>query len=243
MSIPAERGDRAAEERARRAVATVPGLLGRFVTFEGIEGTGKSTQLVRLARRWTELGADVVATREPGGTELGRRLRGLLLRPAERPPCPEAELLAYVADRAQHLVEVIEPALARGAIVLCDRYADATLAYQGYGRGMDLRWIRELHRRPPLDRVPDRTVLLDLDPETALERARRRDFERASGEGRFEQESLDFHRRVREGYLDLAAAAPQRIRLVDAAGDEDAVARRVVLALDDLLPPPEQSPC
>ena len=145
-----------------------PTCRGRFITFEGVEGSGKTTQLEGLAERLRRGGADVVVTREPGGTTLGRELRALVLRPSAEPMSPVAELLLYATDRAQHLTEIVEPALERGTIVLCDRYKDATLAYQGYGRELDLERIRELHRRPPLDRMPDRTVLLVLDPAVAL---------------------------------------------------------------------------
>ena len=212
---------------------------GRFITFEGIEGAGKSTQLSRLAQR---LGRpndrEVVVTREPGGTDLGQALRGLLLRRDGPTIAPTAELLLYAADRAQHVEETIRPALQRGAWVLCDRYVDATLAYQGGGRGLDLEWIQRLHRQPGLDLVPDRTLLFDLEPDTGLSRARARDAEsgRAVEEGRFEAEALDFHRRVRAAYLELAAAAPQRFRIVDADGAIDAVAERVDEAMADWMP-------
>jgi dTMP kinase len=209
-----------------------------LITFEGIEGSGKSTQLERLADRWREAaGGDVVTTREPGATGLGRSLRRLLLRVEETPLDPWAELLLYVADRAQHLTEVVLPALAGGRTVLCDRYLDATLAYQGHGRGLDLDAIRDLHRRPPLDLRPRRTLLFDLDPGAALRRARLRDSERGAtiDEGRFEAERLEFHERVRAGYLELAAAEPDRFRVVDAGGDMDRVTERVEQALADLL--------
>jgi dTMP kinase len=220
------------------------GPRGRFITFEGIEGTGKTTQLERLAGRLRDAGADVVVTREPGGTALGRELRALLLRPVAEPMAPLAELLLYVTDRVQHLLEVVEPALERGAVVLCDRYREATLAYQGHGRGLGAERVQELHRRPPLDRVPDRTVLLELDPTEALARARGRNLARdvTDAEGRFEQERLEFHRRVLAGYRALAEADPDRIRVVDADGDADTVELRVLSAVRDLLRLPEDGP-
>ena len=225
--------------------AAGPTSAGRFITFEGIEGSGKTTQLERLAERLRRGAADVVVTREPGGTTLGRELRALVLRPSAEPMSPVAELLLYATDRAQHLTEIVEPALERGAIVLCDRYKDATLAYQGYGRGLDLERIRELHRRPPLDRTPDRTVLLVLDPAVALARATRRNVEHdlVEIEGRFEKERLEFHRRVAEGYGAMAAAEPERFRVVEAQGDVQQVGRRVVEAVRDLLPALEGDPC
>lgn len=218
---------------------------GRFLSFEGIEGSGKTTQLQRLATRLRAAGADLVLTREPGGTALGRELRSLVLRPSAEPMSPVAELLLYAADRAQHLTEIIEPALERGAIVLSDRYVDATLAYQGYGRKLDLERILELHNRPPLDRRPDRTVLLVLDPAEALTRATRRNVEQdlVETEGRFEGEALDFHRRVADGYSALAAADPERFRIVEAHGDVAEIGRRVVHAVRDLLPVLEQDRC
>ncbi len=208
---------------------------GRFVTFEGVEGSGKSTQLERLARALRSRGQDPVVTKEPGGTPLGVRLRNVLLRDEGTRIDAETELLLYAADRAQHVREVVGPALAAGRLVLCDRYLDATLAYQGYGRGLDVRFILDLHRHPPLDLRPDRTLLLDLDPAPALERARRRN-ERlglVTAEGRFERETVEFHRRVREGYLALAAEEPARYRVIDATGTEDEVWGRVRAALRD----------
>lgn len=209
---------------------------GAFITFEGIEGSGKSTQLGRLAARLSAAGGDPLCTREPGGTELGRALRALLLAPSSAGLDPWCELLLYVADRAQHLAERVEPALAAGRVVLGDRFVDATLAYQGHGRGLDLDAIRALHARPPLDRRPERTILLDLPAERGLARARRRDREsgRRAEAGRFEAESLAFHRRVRQGYLALAAAEPARFRVVEADAEEERVAVRVALALSDL---------
>ena len=178
-----------------------------FITLEGTEGTGKTTQLERIAGRLRDIGIEPVTTREPGGTALGRDLRNLLLDPGSEPISPEAELLLYAADRAQHLKEVVEPALAAGRVVLCDRYLDATLAYQGSGRGLGVEGILEIHRRPPLDRRPDRTLLLDIDAELALDRARQRNADSGLDrtEGRFEQERIAFHDRVRQGYLRLAA--------------------------------------
>lgn len=212
---------------------------GIWITFEGIEGTGKSTQVERVAALARARGHATTLTREPGGTALGRGLRELLLRPTNNPMDPLAELLLYAADRAQHLREVVIPALERGEMVLCDRFLDATLAYQGYGRRLGVERVLELHRRPPLDMRPHRTVLIDLDPALALERARRRNAGAGldESEGRFEQERLEFHRRVRDGYRALAAAEPERFRVVDGSGDLDTVEARIVEALEDLLSP------
>ena len=211
---------------------------GCFITFEGIEGSGKTSQIARLAERLDDGGEPAVVTREPGGSPLGRRLRSLLLGGELARIEPMSELLLYVADRAQHLRELIEPTLASGAHVLCDRFLDATLAYQGYARGLDLEFIRLLHQKPPLDRRPHRTILLDLDPEVGLERARRRNDELglSVAEGRFERENLAFHQRVREGYLALADAEPFRFRIVAAEGTLDEIEARIADLLSDLFP-------
>jgi dTMP kinase len=211
---------------------------GCFVTFEGIEGSGKTTQIARLAERLDAAGELAVVTREPGGSPLGRRLRALLLGGEVARIEPMAELLLYVADRAQHLRELVEPTLAAGTHVLCDRFLDATLAYQGYARGLDLELIRLLHQKHPLDRRPHRTILLDLDPELGLARARHRNGELGLtiSEGRFEREALAFHRRVRDGYLALADAEPFRFRIVAAEGTPDEIAARVADLLSDLFP-------
>ena len=221
-----------------------PPTSARWITFEGTEGVGKSTQIDRLAGALERAGRSVVVTREPGGTELGRRLRALLLEPSERPMHPHVELLLYTADRAQHLIEVVLPSLARGAVVLCDRYVDATLAYQGHARGLGLEAVLALHASPPLDARPDRTLLLDMPAAAALARARERNAETggAASEGRFEAERLAFHERVREGYLELARREGRRIVRVDAAGGVDDVGRRVLEALRDLFPELEARP-
>ena len=212
-------------------------MSGTFVTFEGIEGSGKSTQARRLAERLRGSGREVVLTREPGGTALGQSLRALLLASGS-PVLPQAEMLLYAADRAQHVGETIAPALARGAVVLCDRFLDATLAYQGVARGLGVEVVRELHQRPPLDLRPHRTLLLDLDPAPALQRARGRDAARPAGpdEGRFEAEPLPFHRKVRQGYLQIAAAEPERVRVIDASGSLEAVGAAVLREVTDLFP-------
>ena len=232
------------EPAIRSAAQVDPRLLastrrhGCFVTFEGIEGSGKSTQIARLADRLDGAGEPTVVTREPGGSPLGRRLRGLLLGGEIARIEPLAELCLYVADRAQHLSEFVEPNLASGTHVLCDRYLDATLAFQGFARGLDLDYIRLLHEKPPLDRRPHRTILLDLDPELGLDRARRRNDELGleTTEGRFERETIAFHCRVREGYLSLAEAEPFRFRIVAAEGTAEEIEARVADLLSDLFP-------
>ena len=205
-----------------------------FISLEGIEGSGKTTQLERMVRYLESQGRPCVATREPGGTAIGRQIRAILLDPENRALDAQAELLLYVADRVQHLHQTILPQLSAGAIVICDRYFDATLVYQGYGRGLDRNMIESLHRMLCGDRMPDLTLLLDLDPRTGLERAWRqvRGGGRGEGETRFEQEALAFHQRIREGYLDLATQEPRRYRIVDAALDEPDVWRQIQYILD-----------
>jgi dTMP kinase len=206
---------------------------GFFLTFEGVEGSGKSTQIRHLASHLERLGRQVVLTKEPGGTPLGDRIRAILLDPDESGMDPWAELFLYAASRRQHVVDVIGPALERGAAVLCDRYTDATLAYQGYGRLLQLDRLTALNEWATSGVSPDLTVVLDLEEEEGLARARRRNEESAAlrREGRFEAENLRFHRRVREGYLALAQQAPERYAVVDGAGSEDAVFARLLGAL------------
>jgi dTMP kinase len=193
-----------------------------FITFEGIEGSGKSTQLRRLAARIP----GAVVTKEPGGTPLADRIRALLLDSTARID-PVTELFLFAASRRQNVVEVIKPALERGAIVLCDRFTDATLAYQGFGRLLDLDQLRTLNAWATDSLTPNLTLLFDLPEEAGLARARSRNAEAVSDEGRFEAEDLRFHRRVREGYLSLAVAEPSRFVVIDASGDADDVYARV----------------
>ncbi len=208
----------------------------RFITFDGIEGCGKTTQ-IRLAEVWLrERGVSVLATAEPGGTPLGRKIREILLNRASWAIGAEAELLLFAAARAQHVREAILPALEKGEWVLCDRFADATLAYQGFGRGLDAGFIRTLNAFSGQGLEPERTLLFDLPVETGLARAKKR----ASGvlpevaEDRFEQEERAFHGRIREGYLALAAAEPERFRIIDGAGSVETVQREVCRCLEAL---------
>jgi dTMP kinase len=190
-----------------------------FVTFEGIDGSGKSTQIEMLAAHLEQKGHGVLVTREPGDGSLGRQLRPILLDLKNAGLSDRAELFLYLADRAQHVREVVAPALAAGKIVLCDRFADSTVAYQGYGRGLDPGLLKSLNDLAVAGTTPELTILLDLSPEAGLGRARARneDAGAAGSEGRFEALALDFHTRVRQGYLALAAAEPERFRVIDAA--------------------------
>ncbi|MBA4357907.1 MAG: dTMP kinase [Humidesulfovibrio sp.] len=207
-----------------------------FITFEGIEGTGKSTQIALLKAHLEAKGRRVVVTCEPGGSRIGAELRRVLLSLENSDLTPQAELFLYLADRAQHVAQVVRPALESGAIVLSDRFADSTVAYQGYGRGMDLELLHQLNAVAVAGLWPELTILLDLAPETGLARAVARNSREGKtvAEGRFEAESLAFHGRVRQGFLDLAAREPKRIRVVDATGTPEATAQAVRAQVEDL---------
>ena len=195
-----------------------------LITFEGIEGSGKSTHLRHLAAHLRTSGRPVVETREPGDTRAGASIRRLLLGAEAVPLTPLAELFLYCADRAQHVSDVIAPALAAGRVVLCDRFSDSTIAYQGYGRGLDLDVVRALDARARAGIRPALTLLLDCPVREGLARTR----ERAQPGDRFEREAVAFHERVRAGFLSLAAAEPDRFRIVDTDRDVDDVRARVV---------------
>jgi dTMP kinase len=208
-----------------------------LITLEGGEGAGKTTQIVSLAGYLTERGLGCILTREPGGTDLGKRIRALLLDPGHAGMAPETELLLYMADRAEHVSTVIRPALATGKMVLCDRFFDATLVYQGTARGLSAEWIAQLHALVFAGLQPDLTLLLDLPAEVGLARARRQleRGARSSQESRFEDETLTFHQRVRAGYLELARRKPERFRVIDAAQDESRVRADIRSAVEAFL--------
>ena len=189
---------------------------GTFVTFEGGEGSGKSTQVARLAAHLRGLGMDPLVTREPGGTPLAEGIRALLLDPATR-PVPLAEAFLMEGARAQLVATLVTPALAAGRVVLCDRYDDSTLAYQGAGRGLDATLLATLNAWATAGLRPDLTLLFDLDPAAGLERRHRAE----GGTNRLDREPGEFHARVRERYLQLAAAEPARWRVLDAARPPD----------------------
>lgn len=202
-----------------------------FVTFEGIDGAGKTTQLAALAATLRAAGRAVVTTREPGGTGLGERIRELLLAPGAAPMAAEAELALLFAARAQHATEVLRPALARGEIVLCDRFTDATEAYQGVARGLGPEKVATLHRLLTSDLWPDATIILDLDPAAALARARGR----GGRNDRIEAEGRDFLGRVRQAYQAIARRDPQRCHLIAAGQPPAAVQAAIAQALAPLL--------
>jgi dTMP kinase len=208
-----------------------------FITFEGIEGTGKTTQITRLKEHLEAMGYEVLLTREPGGSRVGRELRRLLLTMESADLTGETELFLYLADRAQHIREVIRPALEEGKVVISDRFADSTVAYQGYGRGLDPKLLHRFNEVAVGEFQPHVTILLDIDPEIGLKRAMMRNLreQKVREEGRFEAESLTFHTKVREGYLTLAMLHRQRINVVDASPDADKVAQAVAAAVDVAL--------
>ena len=206
----------------------------RFITFEGGDGSGKTTQLQALESYLTALGKSCLSTREPGGTSVGKLLRKILLEVGKPRITSATELFLYLADRAQHIHEVIIPALEQGKIVLCDRHTDSTLAYQGYGRGIDLQLLRRLNDLASHGIKPDLTLLLDCPVEIGLSRTTQRRSQIGAGqsEDRFEREELEFHERVRTGFLELARAEPARFRIINAAGSARVVAEEIKNIID-----------
>ncbi|MGH7839912.1 MAG: dTMP kinase [Candidatus Binataceae bacterium] len=200
---------------------------GLFITLEGVEGSGKTTQAAILAERLRGLGYQPTTTREPGGTRAGAVIRTIFLDPAVALE-PAAELLLVLADRAQHVREKLKPALAAGTIVISDRYSDSTVAYQGYGRGFDLRLLGELNRLASDATAPDLTFVLDCPVEVGLARTRARHAGVSAPPDRFEGEQLEFHRRVREGFLAIAQNDPARVRVIDATLPADAVTAAIL---------------
>jgi dTMP kinase len=203
---------------------------GALITFEGVEGSGKTTQMRALEPWLARRGHRVARTSEPDGTALGLAVRRLFERPGVR-PTPLAEVYLFLAARQQHVTEKIRPWLMRGRVVLCDRYTDATVAYQGYGRGVDPDLIRELNAQATAGVLPDLTLVFDLDPAEGLRRIGRRRLDH------FERETLAFHRRVRRGYLRIHRAEPKRVRLIRAGRPEADVAAQVRAAVTELLGP------
>jgi len=207
-----------------------------FLTIEGIEGAGKSTFLGLLEAELVKRGVAFLRTREPGGCALGRQIRPLLLDASQK-VSDRAELFLFLADRAQHVADTIRPALKRGQWVICDRYADSTIAYQGYGRGMDPEELQKLNDYATGGLWPDITFLLDLPAEVGLGRALARNGREGltQSEGRFEAEALAFHQRIREGFLARAARWPQRFRVLDAAQTPDAIVEQAMKHLEPYL--------
>ncbi|HDL08445.1 MAG TPA: dTMP kinase [Desulfobacteraceae bacterium] len=211
-----------------------------FITFEGIEGSGKTSQVKHVARFLQSRGLDCIVTREPGGTKIGRKIRAILLDPENGNMNPAAELFLYMADRAQHLNELIKPALGSGKTVLSDRYFDAALAYQGFARGVDTEFICRMHRFIFEDLKPDITILLDLPSEIGLNRVWKqiRNGSRDILETRIEKEIISFHQKVRAGYLELASCEPDRFWIIDASMDEDKVRKEIISRLESVIKQP-----
>ena len=200
-------------------------MRGLFVTFEGVEGSGKTTVAKAIAENLRQKGLTVVVTAEPGDTSVGRQIRQLLATVDERTAWTETFL--FLADRAEHVAKVIKPALERGEIVLCDRFTDSTIAYQGFGLGLPLEWLTQLNSIATNGLVPDLTLLLDIDPEMGLKRSQR--------ETVFERRSLDFHQRVRWGYLWLAKQEPHRVKLIDASQPLESVLTQAMRLVEEAL--------
>jgi dTMP kinase len=214
---------------------------GKFITFEGLDGTGKSTQMRKLGAVLRQTGYKVIETREPGGTPTAEKIRKVLLDSGTAGLSPQAEMALMFASRAQHIAEVIEPGLAAGNIVLCDRFTDSTEAYQGSGRRLGSEPVRELHRVLCADLQPDLTILMDSNPQASVNRARRRNqrtsktSSRGHDENRFEQETRSFFARVREGYLAIAKREPQRVVVVDARGTPEQTHHKILEVLSSRL--------
>ncbi|HUA57819.1 MAG TPA: dTMP kinase [Verrucomicrobiae bacterium] len=200
---------------------------GLFITFEGMDGSGKTTQIERLAARLRSLGRTVIETAEPGGPPIAMKIRRILLDSANQELSPTTEVLLYFASRAQNVDQWIVPALARGEIVISDRFTDSSLVYQGYGRDLGVQAIADLERIACRGIKPGLTILIDVDAEASLERARARNAAHPHCETRMDDQSLEFHRRVWEAYHALAAAEPDRVKIVDGRADIDSIERQV----------------
>lgn len=212
-------------------------MRGKFITFEGPEGSGKTTQIRALGEYLSERGRDVLITREPGGTGIGDQIRAVLHDVRNTAMLPNTEILLYSASRAQIVGEVIRPALARGQVVLCDRYADSTMAYQGYGHGLDREALRQITRFATGGLAPDLTLYLDIAVEAGLQR-KLRAFQAGESElNRMDRKELAFHQRVRQGYLEMAAAEPSRWVVIDASLPIEEVQRAIRRRVEVVLNP------
>lgn len=207
-----------------------------FITFEGVEGSGKTTQIQRLKKYLTRKGIPCKVTREPGGPPISEKIRKILLDPDHREMLPLSELFLYEASRAQHIKEVIKPFLKKGGVVLCDRFNDATLAYQGYGRKIDCDLIQKLNRLSSQGIKPDLTLLLDCPSDLGLKRALQRNrISKNEKEGRFEKEKIQFHHRVRKGYLAIAKKEPRRVKVIDTRAGEEKVFEKIREIVDERI--------
>ena len=210
-------------------------VAGRFITFEGGEGCGKSTQIRLLAGRLRAAGREVLLTREPGGTGLAEKIRALVREESDDPPNSRAETLLFLASRAQLVESVIRPALVSGTWVLCDRFADSTFAYQGYGRRLDLDELKRINSFATGGLAPDRTILLNVSPEVSATRMRAREAATNTGADRMEKAGDDFHSRLRRGFLELAAAEPERFSVIQADGAVEEVEEAVWNSIQPML--------
>lgn len=208
-----------------------------FITFEGVEGCGKTTQIQLLSDHLAAKGLDVVVTREPGGTAISDQIRKILLDSQNRKMVPECELLLYYASRAQHVQEKILPALQAGSVVLCDRFVDATVAYQSYGRGIDISVLEALNSFVLKKFSPTLTLIFDLPVEIGLDRARKRAqaLTQNEREDRLENEVIEFHQKVRAGYLQIAKTEPERVRVIDASGDVVSIHEQVIKLIEEIV--------
>ena len=204
---------------------------GRFVSFEGIEGCGKTTQIGLLSDYLKQHGLPFTVTREPGGTAVGEGIRKILLHSETIHLTTASELLLFYASRSQNITEKIIPSLERGETVICDRFYDASMAYQGYGRGIPLEFIEKVTELVCNGYRPELTILLDIEPGVGLTRARARNNARASDEGRFEKEDVEFYTRIRNGYLDLARREAKRIKVIEATRDIESIRRDILKVL------------
>jgi len=212
------------------------GRLSLFITFEGVEGSGKTTQIRRLKRYLTRKGIPCKLTREPGGCPIGEKVRKILLDPKHREMVPLSETLLYEAARAQHVKEVIKPLLRKGLVVLCDRFNDATIAYQGHGRGVDLKLVERLNRLTSQRIKPDITFLLDCPSDVGLKRALQRNQRlKKEKEERFEREKIQFHHRVRKGYHLIAKKEPHRVKVIDTREGQEKVFQKIRQIVDELI--------
>jgi dTMP kinase len=211
--------------------------MNKLITFEGIEGSGKSTQMKLVARYLIEKHVPLLITQEPSGTDIGRKIGGILFNRGHYYMCAETEAFLFCAARAQHVREIIMPALKQNRIVLCDRFSDATYVYQGAARGLNIELIRIINEYSSMGLKPDLTLLFDLPVETGLKRATERDslLKDSSFSDRFEKESLDFHNKVREGYLNILRSEPLRFRLIDAARDIGTIQEEVRRQITDFI--------
>jgi dTMP kinase len=209
----------------------------KLITFEGIEGSGKSTQIKLVAEYFVEKNVPIIVTQEPSGTDIGRKIGSILFNSEHYYMCAETEMFLFCAARAQHVREKIMPALEQNKVVLCDRFSDATYAYQGAGRGLDHEFIKLINDYSALHLKPGLTLLFDLPVEIGLQRATDRNnrLKEPSSIDRFERENIDFHRRIREGYLNILRNDPQRFRLIDANQDINAIQEEVRRHISDFI--------